>query len=198
MIARIASDEVLNKCKPIQGWMYDDELLWLYEQARKASLIVEVGVWQGRSTTAMCLGTTGIVYAVDHWQGSPEELANAHSIMQTGTGRSEVMTKAMQNLMEMIDQGKCVPLIMSSERAADFLRPILADRGGADMIFLDGAHDTDSFRSDLLKWKELISPIGLLCGHDRHWPGVSEVLAEVLPDAQKGPGSIWFYDGGIQ
>lgn len=188
----MTDSEVLKQCDPISGWMYDDELLWLHRQAENAAVVVEVGVWQGRSTTALCLGTKGVVYAIDHWQGSPEELSDAHQMMSTPTGRYQVFSKAIENLFPVIDEGKCVPLVMPSGSAAKLLGPMLRDIGGADMIFLDGGHDAESFRRDLLIWSDLLRTGGILCGHDRHWPGVQSVLSELLPEAKSGPGSIWF------
>ena len=189
----MTDEEVITLCNPISGWMFDDELLWLYRQAEKASVIVEVGVWQGRSTTALCLGTKGTVYAIDHWQGSPAELQDAHRMMTEVTGRWQVFSKAMENLFPMIDQGRCVPLVMSSSGAANLLGPMLEELGGADMIFLDGSHDAVSFRDDLLMWKDLLRSGGTISGHDRHWQGVRSVLDELVPEVKAGPGSIWYH-----
>jgi len=192
----MTDEEVLEQCNKISGWMFDDELLWLYQQAQSADVIVEIGVWQGRSTTALCLGTPGTVYAIDHWQGSPAELGDAHQMMTIPDGRYQVFSKAIENLFPLIDQGKCVPLTLASYDAALLIGPMLQDIGGADMIFLDGGHDAESFREDLIVWSEHLREGRMICGHDRHWPGVQSVLNEVLPGYKSGPGSIWFHIGG--
>jgi hypothetical protein len=63
----------------IDGWMALDELSWLYETARKVpagELIVEIGVWHGRSSAAIYEGAGGenVVVSIDNWRGSPDEL----------------------------------------------------------------------------------------------------------------------------
>lgn len=125
----MSDQEVLDRCRPVDGWMYDQELLWLYEQARQARIVVEVGVWQGKSTVSLCLGTPGIVYAVDHWQGSPAELASHHVMMRMVDGRRECFLAAMRNLHRYIDAGRCVPIALPSEKAAQLLGPMLRQIG---------------------------------------------------------------------
>ncbi len=52
----------------IFGWMSEDELVWLAEQAGKSKRILEVGSHLGRSTSALAINTRGVVYAVDLWR----------------------------------------------------------------------------------------------------------------------------------
>ena len=59
------------------------------------------------------------------------------------------------------------------------------------MVFIDGDHEYESVKRDIVLWKEKIASGGLLCGHDRDWDGVKQALAEVLPDWEPGPGSLW-------
>jgi hypothetical protein len=189
----MTGDEMLDICRPIEGWMYDDELLWLYEQAKHAPLIVEVGVWKGKSTMALALGTPDVVYAIDHWHGSPEELASYHAVCQDEAGRREVFLAAMRNLHPVIDSGQCVPIPLSSERAAELLGPMLRRAGGAGMIFLDGGHDYESLTRDIYIWRTLLAEGGLFCGHDHKpdFPGVGRATSELLGQVDLGPGSIW-------
>ena len=189
----MTEQEVLNRCRPIDGWMYDDELLWLHEQAKQSRLIVEVGVWQGKSTLALALGTPGIVYAIDHWRGSPSELASYHAVCQEEAGRRDVFLSAMRNLHGVIDSGRCVPIPLSSEKAAELLAPLLRQAGGAGMIFLDGGHDYESLARDIYIWRTLLAEGGLFCGHDHkpEFPGVDRATSELIGQVEIGPGSIW-------
>lgn len=190
---RVWQEYVLPKCQSISGWMYDEELLWLYEQAQLADTIIEVGVWQGKSTLALAMGTPGIVYAIDHWHGSLEEQATHHAVMQTERGRRDVFVAAMQNLHPVIDSGNCIPLPMSSEQAALLLAPRLRELGGANMIFLDGGHDYKSLCQNITTFRELLAPGGLFCGHDYKpdLPGVIQGTKDLLGTVNVGPGSIW-------
>lgn len=69
------SEKYVKPVFDIQGWMNDEELQWLYTQARRMESVVEIGCWRGRSTHALLSGCPGIVNAVDHWKGSPDERA---------------------------------------------------------------------------------------------------------------------------
>jgi len=80
---------------------------------------------------------------------------------------------------------------MKSVDAATVLAPILKHRP-ADMIFIDGDHSYEGAKTDILTWRPLLKPGGLLCGHDSDWPGVTQALEELLPGWQHGPGSIWY------
>lgn len=171
--------------------MFEDELLWLYQQARSSRLIVEIGVWKGRSTTALALGTLGVVYAVDHWLGSPEELESAHFVMATSEGRELVLLEAMRNLGPLREAGRCVPIMLDSAAAQALIAPAVQARGGADMIFLDGSHDYRSVARDISIWRPLVADGGLLCGHDYPWPGVTQAVRELIGPVELGPGSIW-------
>ena len=69
--------------------------------------------------------------------------------------------------------------------------------GGADMVFIDAAHDYDSVVRDIGTARRLLVPGGLLCGHDYggSWPGVVQAVNELVPS--KGVvNSIWYATHG--
>ena len=167
----------------IPGWMTRSELYWLYLNARSRRTIVEIGTWKGRSTHALCSGAMrsgGQVYAVDTFKGSPSELSDRHSEALT----IDMEAQCRRNLAAF--KNVSVLAMDSTEAAAHF-----AD-AGIDMIFVDGEHTREAFTRDLAAWRPKLAPGGLLCGHDRDRPGVSETLKESVPGFQMGPGSIWF------
>ena len=70
----------------IKGWMAEQELLWLSEVALsvpKDALVVEIGSWEGRSSSAIYLsgGKNKTIISIDTWKGSPDE--ELHKIAQT-------------------------------------------------------------------------------------------------------------------
>lgn len=195
----MTDEQVLTLCHPIEGWMYDNELLWLHQQALTRRTILEIGVWQGRSTTALASATPGTVYAVDHWQGSPEERGTYHKVLTTKEGSEQTYHMAYTNLRQFIQTDKCRLLRCDSEdmiTLLEFFRPQTID-----MLFLDGGHDFRSVTQNLKQLIPLVKPDGLVCGHDRFWPGVSQALQDFFgllsPQPSKvldGPGSIWYID----
>jgi hypothetical protein len=63
------------------------------------------------------------------------------------------------------------------------------------MVFIDGAHDYESVKRDILTWSARLRPGGLLCGHDRNQPGVRRAIDELLPGWRSAPGEslIWYW-----
>lgn len=183
--------QVLEVCRPVAGWMHDDELTWLAGRARNCRTIVEIGVWQGKSTLALALSTPGCVYAVDHWRGSEDELDTHQQEAGQLESRAALFGKAMANLWPAIEWGRCLPVPLDSQSAAKLLAGHLRRRGGIDMLFIDGSHRYEDVREDLLIWLQLLAGGGLACGHDRDHPGVRQAVGEVLGQVINQPGSLW-------
>lgn len=117
--------------------------------------------------------TQGTVFAVDHWKGSEEHqgaLADKPDYFLYG-----VFSK---NLQRHIDYGRVVPIRMPSVEAAAHLA---RQEFLFDMVFIDASHDYDSVKADILAWKPLISPGGILCGHDAGHPPIMRATHELLP-----------------
>lgn len=77
-----------------------------------------------------------------------------------------------------------VPSVVAAERFTSFGMQF-------DMIFIDAAHDFESVSADILAWRPLVAPGGLLCGHDAGHPPIMRALAELLPDRLPNECSMW-------
>ena len=159
----------------ITGWMFEEELLWLAEQASTCQHIIEVGSYHGRSTVAMAANSSAEIGAIDTWDGP----VTADSEEQVGHSDFKVFcdnTRQYRNIY---------PIISSSLAAAKrFYTP-------RDMIFLDASHAYEDVRADILAWRTKVRPGGILCGHDYGtWPGVQQAVDECFPDINR-VGSIW-------
>lgn len=148
------------------GWMKERELFWLAYQARKHKKIVELGSFKGRSTLALAENTDGVVFAIDNFYGPltvnmrPEE-------------RETILHHFMKNTKDFVDTGK-VKVIQADHKDADVdFTP--------DMVFIDGSHEYDDVKRDILKWKKKVNG-GLLCGHDATRFDLPRVLPEVFGD----------------
>lgn len=170
---------MIENALKIQGWMEEHDLIWLAGEASRHYRIVEVGCWRGRSTTALADNTLGVVYAVDHWLGSEEhQPVDAERLYQMFE----------EQMKPYIVSGKVVPMRMCSTSAAY----IFARQGQRfDMVFVDASHDYDSVKADILAWRPLVSPGGLLCGHDAGHPPIMQALAELFPDRPPNECSMW-------
>jgi len=158
---------------------------WLAEQASTRKLIAEVGSWMGGSARAMADNTSGVVYCIDPWTGTPE--MDADPDFQANKHDPDWLVNGFIKNMEGLTNYRMVRML--SVPAAEFL----AGEGlRFDMIFIDACHEYESVKADILAWKPLLADGGLLCGHDWGWRGVSQAVAELLPGAHAvGVDSIW-------
>lgn len=134
----------------IQGWMIDEELEWLYTQAKAMPFIAEIGCWKGRSTHALLAGCPGTVYAVDTWKGSINELDTDHK-EATEHDIYPIFTENMKPFSHV------VPIRMDSMQASRIVPQV-------DMVFIDACHLYDYVLADLAAWGPKATR--LLCGHD--------------------------------
>jgi hypothetical protein len=169
----------LERCLSIPGWMGEDELTWLYEQARRFSSVLEVGCWLGRSASALGQGCKGTVYTVDHFAGSPSQ---ADQQLEAATG--DMGCRALNNL---IPFPNVRVISRPSLHAARTFR-----NESLDMVFLDGEHTKDAVLTDLIAWEPKCHT--LLCGHDRTWDDVAVALALYGIAYECGPGTIWYME----
>lgn len=174
----------LEKAKSIFGWMPDSELQWLRQQANVHGAIVEIGSFMGRSTRALAENTRGLVWAVDTWAGSDEE---EHRKLLEGKSKDWLYQEFLRN-MEGLEN--FTALRMPSLAAADFFTA----RGTQfDMVFIDADHSYAGVKADILAWRPLVKPGGILCGHDFHTgaPGVVQAVQEIFPVVRAFE-SIWY------
>ena len=135
-------EQINSAILSIDGWMSTQELEWLYNTAKslpKGSLIVEIGSWKGRSTSALYLGA-GInkaVVAIDTWQGTPSEEAHREA-KERNVFRVFLSNMRQLNLYPQPYRKYALGeqfLIMRSIRACD-----LFDDNSIKFLFIDGDH----------------------------------------------------------
>lgn len=162
---------------PIQGWMCNEELQWLYEMAQGMASIVEVGSWKGRSTHALCSGSPGVVVAVDHFGGSAAEQETNH--------REAKQRDIAQDFWTNCGKFKNLSILrMESKRAASLFQP-----KSIDMVFIDGGHTLDEVAADLEQWRPIARK--LLCGHDIGYGDIVTALDRAGLKYEVPTGCIW-------
>lgn len=166
----------------IEGWMTPDELAWLAYSAHCHKSILEIGSWLGRSTMALAMATEGHVTCVDTWAGSHEK---AHQEFLAGKHEGWLAEKFLENTQSLTNLTAIRDLSLQFANR-NLVRPTY------DMIFLDASHDRESVAAEIRAFTPLLMPGGLLCGHDYNWPSVAEAVNELIPNVQRGVGSIWW------
>jgi predicted O-methyltransferase YrrM len=180
----------VSRARAIKGWMSEEELCWLATQALYARTIVEVGSFRGRSARALADHTDGVVWCIDPWDGIYlRDDGAVHTKINTA-----VYPEFCANLRDHIDSGRVVP-VKAKSLDLDTLELLLADLGdGADLVFLDGDHRRHIVTNEIVTYRSLVKPGGILAGHDythSDWPGVKEAVDAIFPQVNLC-GSIWW------
>lgn len=161
--------ELNPKVYEIDGWMFDPELRFLSKVAgaiTPGSLIVEIGVWMGRSSAAIYSGSNGRnrVISIDTWLGSPEE--PAHDIAK----EQDIMAVYLDNMRKCglhVEPFSAQSLEVNGNyylRADSVEAAKLFADASIDWWFYDARHTTTGENIDV--WLPKMKPNGLFTGHD--------------------------------
>ena len=163
--------------------MSDLELIWLAYQAYNATSICEVGSWRGRSTRALADNTKGTVVAIDTWEGSANELQQ--DVILQDKNPDWLLNEFLENMK---DKTNLRFYRMHSQEAA-----LIFPHEEFDFVFLDGSHEYKDIKNDIIMYKPLVKPGGILAGHDyrQPWDGVIQAVDELLPTATNPVDDIW-------
>lgn len=176
------------------AWTQPAELAALREWSRTAKLAVEVGTWTGRSAEAILQGmddggTGGILICVDHFMGSPGNMAYGRWV-EDEEGREKIKVAWRQRLQRW-QSPRCELWEMESFHAANVFR--LAEQF-ADFVFLDGDHLPSALQRDIDLWWPLVRPGGFLCGHDFNIVIEAVHSRFAVEKIQTGPLDLWRVD----
>lgn len=154
------------------GWLGEANKKGLnrFIREKKPQVVIEIGSWLGNSTIFMAqrLPAGAQLYAIDHFEGSPEHY-------QDSSLASFLPTLYDQFLSNVIHAGVAstiIPIKQSSEQAFNFLKGNIK----ADLIYIDAAHDTQSVYKDITMYAQLLEEDGVLCGDDWQWDSVKAAV----------------------
>lgn len=187
----------IERAKTIDGFMGDEELMYLAKLASTAKVFIEIGSWHGKSSRAIAdnLPEGGVLYCVDTWKGSENEQDTHHASAKDHNGDGAYIW-FLDSCFDLIQKGKIIPLRMSSVNAEYFLKAHII----ADVIFIDANHTYKAVKEDIITWQNRIDYHGIICGHDYgtsnpDLAGVTHAVNEIFPDVQIEPyTSIWVKD----
>jgi predicted O-methyltransferase YrrM len=173
-----------ERWEQIPGWFNWSDLYDKFvAEAEGITKVVEIGVWQGRSTAYLAhlieqSGKPIFFYAFDTFEGSPEHNADIDAMKQRGTSLENI---ARQNL---IDCGVADHVRILKQASVEGAKRF--ENGTLDLVFIDGDHGHEAVKADILAWLPKLKPGGLIAGDDYspHWPGVVQAVDELLPERQ--------------
>lgn len=183
-----ANIERALKC---DGFMSDEELLWLSKMSNGKKVIIEIGSWHGKSTLSFLSSSCEKVYAIDHWMGSVAERDSHHSSAKMLNG-DHAYLEFLSNTIDYISNGRLIPVRLDTKNASDFF---IKQGIKADAVFIDAGHTEEEVRNDILNWLPVVKENGIICGHDYgtpHWPGVTQAVNSLFSNVKHIPNtSIW-------
>lgn len=170
--------------KEIQNWFNYERVFDLaISRAQNGAKFVEIGVWKGGSTAYMGVEILNsgkkISYdAIDTFEGSRE-----HGVV------NGLYEEALNNLKPIIDVG-VVNLIKG--HSLDVCKNY--DDESIDFCFIDGSHEYEDVKKDILAYLPKVKSGGILAGHDydKIWDGVIRAVDELLVQVEVINGS-WIY-----
>ena len=169
----------------MSGWNSDHRYLAEAIVRYRPGIVVEVGVWMGRSVITMAramrdCGCDGVIIAVDTWLGSSEHWLDPQQGQNLGRlhGYPQFYWNFLANIVAEGLQDFVLPLPLDSASASQVLsrcalRPML--------VHLDAWHDYTSVSLDLNRWWSLLQPGGMLIADDYDiarstWPEVGRAV----------------------
>lgn len=170
----------------LQGWNSEHPYLLRAIEEVGANLILELGVWKGRSVIFMAQELQrreldAAVIAVDTWLGSREHWVRDHHFPHLGLmhGHPTLYLQFLGNILHTGVQDYVVPLPLDSLNAALVIRHFQIVPG---VIHLDGGHEYETVLADLNAWWPVLSPGGVFIGDDYYtdgqWPGVIQAYGD--------------------
>lgn len=174
--------------KGIQNFFdYEDFFTDILSDAKDGQRFVEIGVWKGGSTSFMGVEIVNsgkkIIYdAIDSFEGSIEH----------GDVKDWLYLEASKNLKPLTNLG-IVNLIkgFSLDVVSNY------EDESIDFCFIDGSHEYEDVKKDIIAWLPKIKKGGILSGHDydESWEGVVKAVDELLGKENiKNTKSIYIYE----
>ena len=158
--------------------MIDYEMKIVKGLASKGGSVIEVGCWKGKTTKEL-LEVCNKVYAVDHFQGTTEDISGSLA------KKCDVYKEFKNNVG---NHPNLIVLKGDSVKMADSL-----NGEKADMVFIDAGHKYDEIKADIKAWLPRAKKI--ISGHDycKDFPGVVRAVDEFAKDRDvKVDGSVWW------
>lgn len=167
----------MNKyeCNKIEGWMSEEELLWLFETAKNYQKIVEIGSFKGRSAHALLSGTSGTVTCIDNWE--------LHWDKNNPHNGDKVFSEFKENLKDFTN------LFIIKDISNNAVQKF--EEREIDLVFLDFTTNYNEYLRAIKDWSPKTK---LICGHEYSdkFPGVLKSVNEFFGKPDGVIGMIWY------
>ena len=183
----------------ITGWGGDDPIFDILIKRIRPRVVVEVGTWKGQSAITMAEACRTYqlncaIICVDTWLGSEEHLLKCPNELRPANGYPKLYYQFLSNVVHRRVHEWIVPLPTTSLTAAN----VLAQLGiRADLVYIDANHQYEAVLADLNAFLPLLTPGGIMFGHDYCWDSVQRGVANFCASRGFGhstAGDFWILD----
>lgn len=151
-------------CRDIKDYLYN---------LSSNPIIVEIGSYEGESTEIFAQEFPfATIYAIDPWVNGydDKDFASNSNMIQVENNFNE-RTKYYKNIIKIKDFSLNV------------------DMSNIHMVYIDGNHQYEAVKNDILHWKPRLVKNGIISGHDYtnygHVAGVKKAVDEILKSVDK-------------
>ncbi len=188
----------------VTGWFDEEDaaaLCGLLSLCPEGGATAHVGLFEGRHLAA-CADVLRehrlSVLAVDTWRGSDEGYV---VVKDGGPQAPEALHEQINWTAVAIQFGRTLAVFGRALDVSVTTRGSLYAAGECrrrgqhfDLIFLDADHGYEHVTADIMAWRPLLNPGGVMAGHDwdnPDYPGVRRAVDEQLPGAWCAGGQVW-------
>jgi hypothetical protein len=169
----------------------------IQRRRREPQVAAEVGVWQGMMSRWLLTTRPGLtLHMVDPWraaQPGDSWYDKGDKFGKKPQSQFELCYERAKDVEDLFAPRAIIHRLPSVEAAKEF------PDGSLDLVFIDGAHDYDNVRNDILAWRPKVRPGGILSGHDYRMGGVyfglikavDRTVAELGLTNVPYPGKVW-------
>lgn len=175
----IAKSLALEAMNSLEGWCSKSkasvliDLIFMF----KPKVVVEIGVWGGKSLVPMAIAVrethNGVVYGIDPW-ASASSVKGMEGVNKEWWGKVD-HEKVYEGLAESIHKlhlDSQIKLIKKESKDAPKIPNI-------DFLHIDGNHSEEASYLDVCKWVPLVSKGGIIVFDDTTW-GTTKRAVEFL------------------
>lgn len=153
----------------IRGFTDDEMLSRLTMWARDKDIVVELGSWLGKSSAALAMSCSGLVYCIDIWHNETYSRVSFDDGDGFETSQDNCLAYRifLANMTHLDLMHKIVPMIASSHDTDKYFKP-----KSVSMLYLDADHAEHMVLKDLQLWIPKCRDDAIICGDDYNMPTV--------------------------
>lgn len=162
--------QALLQMNQVEGFCSESKACVLVDMIlkQKPEIVVEIGVWGGKSlipmASAVSANRKGVVYGIDPWSNE-ESLVGVTSDANKSYWSLANHEAVLQSLIQKIGEFGLMPWVRLIRATSEKAPPI----SDIDLLHIDGNHSDETSYLDVTKWGPLVKRGGFIVFDDIGW-----------------------------